>query len=823
MGIETKQKYINIRFIYSIIALFFLFIGYNAIHRLAIKADLPFEYTASENKIIIQSTSLEGVMIESIDGLNIGSIFKMELYLDSKSIGSNVNLGLYSNAKNVNTEIDLVPYYKDNLFIIISTLVGLFFWLTAIFVIFKKPNLNEAKILFWILILFALATVTSPGKYGQSNDFMGVFVRISHGISYYLGISTFLHFIITFPKVIEKKKVFLAFIYIPSVILCLALTVSIYESLTLLSLKWINIYEELWDVLEIFLTVSIILGTSYLFIRYRKFTLKEEKEKILWILWGNVVGVLPFILLYVIPHLFDLKRLFNEDYLLAFLIFIPISFSFAVVKYHIFDIDLVIKNSLLYSMLTALVMVIYFGIVGIVVYLSKGLIGETDKFLSMIVIFFIVAIFNPLRLKVNDLINKTFFRVKYDFERDINIFSSGLKNAGTMKEQCELIINQVEKLIFIKNVAIALRTGSGERLRIPAQKNFDEMTKNVSALRIFQVKSDFRFPLGLPEKVDRDVAIDDIMARVLKKWEISIVIPLEIEKGVVIGALILGDKLSGQKYSKKDIEILNIIAIQSGLAISRLQLQEKIVQEELENEKLEELNNLKSEFVSSVSHELQTPLTSIQIFAETLSTGKVKTQEKQKEYLRIIQGESERLTRLISEILNFSKMEKGIREYHFEKINLISLIRFVVYSLEYQSSKQNIEINFIPPIEDIVIVGDADAVSEAILNLLSNALKYSGMSKNVDVKLYREGDFVFVKIRDYGIGISRDEKELIFNNYYRSKDEFARNSAGTGLGLSITKNIMAAHKGDIEVKSELRKGSEFILKFPISLERKKNE
>lgn len=818
MGRETKQKYIYVRIIYCIIALFFLFLGYNAIHRLVTKANLPFEFSTSNNKITIHDTSLKGSVISSIDGLDLGTLFEIELYLDSKSIGDKVSLSFYANGEHVNSDFYLVPYYKDNLFILISAVVGSMFWLIALFAVNKRPDLKEARLLFWILTLFSLATVTSPGKFSSSDDLIGLIVKIVHGLSYVFGVSSFLHFAISFPKSVNRKKLMLAAIYSWAILLGTSITLSIYESISSTSILWFSRYELLWDVLQISLVLAMVLGTAYLSLKYRELKTSIERQKILWILLGNIVGVSPFLFLYVIPRLIGFRPVLDEEYLLAFLVFIPVSFSVSVIKYHIFDIDLVIKRSLLYFILTTIVLITYFGIVGVVANFSKGFIGESDKILSLVVIFMIVALFNPLRLMVNKFIDRVFFRVKYDFERDINNFSSALRDAGTMKQLCELIINQVEKLVLVKSIAIALRTVSGERLRIPAQKNFDEMTRNISALRIFQIKSDFNLPLGLPEKVEKDVLIDDIMDRVLNKWGINIVIPLIVEKDIVIGALILGDKLSGNRYTTKDIEILSVIAVQSVFAISRIQLQEKIVEEEIEREKLKELSNLKSEFVSSVSHELQTPLTSIRMFAETLSDGKAISPEKQNEYLQIIQGESERLSHLISEVLSFSKIEKGTRDYRFEKVNLNSLTKFAIYSLEYQSAKQNVKINLTPPSEDIEILGDADAISEAVLNLLSNALKYSGDSKNVDVTLLIEGEYVLIKIKDYGIGIAQDEIDDIFENYYRSRDELARYSAGTGLGLFITKEIMKAHKGEIAVKSELRNGSEFTLKFPIGLE-----
>lgn len=227
------------------------------------------------------------------------------------------------------------------------------------------------------------------------------------------------------------------------------------------------------------------------------------------------------------------------------------------------------------------------------------------------------------------------------------------------------------------------------------------------------------------------------------------------------------------------------------------------------------LARLKSDFVANVSHELRTPLALIRLYAETLELGRLTAQEKFQEYFRIIREESERLTALINNILDFSRIEAGRKEYDFKETNLAELVRATLDSYRFQIEQNGFafEENIAGDIPPVNV--DREAIARSLLNLVNNALKYSKDQKYIGVSLYRANGSVKLEVRDRGIGIAPGEQEKIFDKFYRCGDPLVHNIKGSGLGLSLVKHIAEAHGGDVTVESAPEKGSKFTIALPI--------
>jgi signal transduction histidine kinase len=224
---------------------------------------------------------------------------------------------------------------------------------------------------------------------------------------------------------------------------------------------------------------------------------------------------------------------------------------------------------------------------------------------------------------------------------------------------------------------------------------------------------------------------------------------------------------------------------------------------------------LKSNFVASVSHDLKTPLALIQLFAETLELGRVRNPDRAQEYYRIINAEARKLTRLIENILDFSRMEAGLRPYRPAPVDIGALTRQVVADMESQFNQAQFTVHThvdsdLPPVNV-----DEDAVEQAIENLLANAMKYSGEARDIDVHVSRANGHVCVGVKDRGIGISRREQKKIFRKFYRVDRGLGGGPQGCGLGLAIVDHTMRGHGGFVRVDSEPEHGSTFTLHFPI--------
>jgi signal transduction histidine kinase len=224
---------------------------------------------------------------------------------------------------------------------------------------------------------------------------------------------------------------------------------------------------------------------------------------------------------------------------------------------------------------------------------------------------------------------------------------------------------------------------------------------------------------------------------------------------------------------------------------------------------------MRAQFAASVSHELKTPLTSIRMFAEALTMGVKKHHEAQKEYLRTIVSESERLSRLLNNVLDFSKIEQGTRTYSMAMTSLEKVIHAAEEAMAFAMDQKGFHLQVevekgIPP-----ILADKDALEQAVLNLLHNAMKYSGESREIQLKLHRDGDTACIDVTDHGIGIVEEDKDRIFGKFFRVPGIENQKIPGTGLGLTIVSHIAQSHGGKVEVKSQPGEGSAFSLILPL--------
>ena len=227
-----------------------------------------------------------------------------------------------------------------------------------------------------------------------------------------------------------------------------------------------------------------------------------------------------------------------------------------------------------------------------------------------------------------------------------------------------------------------------------------------------------------------------------------------------------------------------------------------------------ELARMKSDFVSNVSHELKTPLSLIRMFAETLEMNRVASQEKKQEYYRVISQETERLTHLVNNILNFSRIEAGRKEYNFQTIELNDLVKKVLENYNYHLRQNGFEVKMKLAEKLPAVKVDEESLSEALLNLIDNAIKYSHDEKFIAVKTGIDDSTVFLEVEDHGIGIDHAQKEKIFDKFYRVSGGLVHNTKGSGLGLTLVRNIMDAHNGKVKVDSQIGKGSRFTLYLP---------
>lgn len=230
---------------------------------------------------------------------------------------------------------------------------------------------------------------------------------------------------------------------------------------------------------------------------------------------------------------------------------------------------------------------------------------------------------------------------------------------------------------------------------------------------------------------------------------------------------------------------------------------------------LRRLERMRSEFVANVTHELGTPLTSIQGFIETLLEGAVDEPATARRFLTIIKDEADRLGRLIKDLLDLSRIENKRADYHFETVNIAEVLFAVQALLEGEGAKRNVTLTVDVPERNLTVWGDFDRLRQIFINLVENAIRYSKSGGNVYIRAEEKQGEVHVSVEDQGIGIPKEKIPRLFERFYRVDPARSRALGGTGLGLSIVKHLVEAHRGRVTVKSEVGKGSTFTVILPV--------
>ncbi|NWF89233.1 MAG: hypothetical protein HXY50_07180 [Ignavibacteriaceae bacterium] len=775
---------------------------------------MPFQidYKRSADKIIRIENSTDASLINKtilkINSYTLSSPEETETFLDAYSKGNTVKVFF---TDHTTVEAALINYYSV-LYIFLSWLIGSSFFAIGIVVLIKAKAYKPARLFHWVTVFTALMIMMTWGYYNIEPKPFGYLIREILHLSVSIIPALFLHFTLSFPreKIIGNKKR-LSLLYTFSFLVFGLLTYSFVLILLEPTSSRINAYVISYNLSRVFLIICVIIGIAVFIHSYKNSPIESDKKKLKWILFGLFLGPLGFVLFWTLPIIIFRKPMVSEEIVLILISIIPITFGISIVKYHLMDIDQVINRSVVYFFVIGVLLLLYLLIISL---LANFAIQVESKVFSIITALTVVLLFQPLKNKTQKFVDKKFFRVQYDFREELKKFFDEIANSFDIKLLAHTVVARIESLLPVKKIGFFILSEK-DKLQLVTHHNFDLLINRTIKFQRENLKTDLSLPVAVPSSIEPGVLIETADLEVFRRWGINLVFPIKSTKDELHGFLVLGEKKSESRFTVEDIDLISAVVGRMAVSIDRIKLQEKLLAKRLESERLKELNQMKSYFISSVSHDMKTPLTSIKMFAELLKSSKEINSDKAGEYLEMIEGETNRLTRLIDNVLDFSKIERGIKEYHLENISLNEVVSRTMKMMQYQFKLHKFEVEQNLSEKEKLIYADKDAVEEALLNLLSNSIKYSGDNKIIKVTTQLENNFMILSVEDKGIGIDKDNLKNIFNPFFRINSKMMQKSGGAGLGLSIVKHIMDAHKGKIEVQSEFGKGSKFSSIFPV--------
>ncbi len=783
------------------------------------KADVPFQIAEEQNNLILISNSSKNQILSndqkivSIDGIRFNSREQLEVYLDGKSINDTVSIEINSNGNQNILSVELVKFYSY-IYDFVALFVGLIFFSTGIFVLIRGKEKKIALIFHWCMVTTAMIILMTWGNFKNLGLFIGILTRTGFHFGYAFIPSVFLHFSFMFPFTNKSSfKNLLKVTYSLSITFAVSLSAIFIFYANNISLSEIEIYLKLYDICSVFV-IAVILYAIYIQLKnYNSTRLLSDRKKLRWIMLGYFIGPITYLFLWVIPQRFTSEGLIPEELVLLLISAVPITFGIAILKYHIMDTEIIIRRTIVYPITILILILIYISIFTLFLDLFNLPQSNLTSVTSAIII---ALLFHPIKENVKLFVNKKIFKVEYDYRTALNSFLFELKEINNINELTKKIIELLNELMPVEKAGFFSFNHSLNELSLLSNYNLTEFENKIFAYDFKSIiKEDFPI-FGIQDFVEPETNVQFGGSQIFNSLSVKLFCVVKSETGKISGLLALGEKKSKGRFSIEDIDLLNIISTKLGETIERINLQDELFIEKIEKEKLEKLNELKSFFVSSVYHDLKTPLTSIKMFAELLKTSKNISDDKKEQYLNIIEGESNRLSRLIENVLNYAKIEKGIKVYNFEEIEINSVVKEVIHSMEYLLKMQHFTFQTKLYDGELYIYADHDSIADAIINLITNSMKFSPDKKNIFISIAKENNYAVVSVEDVGIGISEEDKKNLFKPFIQSKRLTMAQSTGAGIGLTIVKNIMDAHKGKIEFKSTLGIGSIFSLFFPIT-------
>jgi signal transduction histidine kinase len=753
------------------------------------RAEIPWDALA-------QATGIPGELLPQAvvraDGFEVGDQeFDFKFIAAHHRIGDPVDFVFLKDGREETVREGLVPHYANVTLPIVYLLTGVFGFILGFAVFVLRSEDARARIFFWLCMAFSSAVMISGEWYSVRGRALYLVPGVLFFFAYTLTPALFLRFALTFAP---RGKVRGFFAIWGASLLFGGFFSAVFASSFLLPSIEIFRLEKYFVIFRRYFLALCVVAVVILIRSYRVSASRERRNQIKWVLLGLVMGLGPFVLLYQLPRGLNLSPPLGEEFASAFFVLLPLALAFTILKYKLMDVDLIINRSLVYSFLTMVTVGVYLLSIEGLKQIFAGPARPGREWVPVGAAVIAAVAFAPARNRIQVLVDKAFFRRGYDYRRAVFGFNAAAGKACGAGELLDLLESTLAEILPVEKVGgLVLEPGDGPP-GIVLRRGLDDAAVSLLACR--------------PESGS---SWTDVRPEV-PGYEVTL--PLPLVEGASAGWVFVGRKKSGLKFTDEDRELLETLAVETAAVLRRIRLQEEVVYERASREKSEELGRMKTEFISSVSHELRTPMTSLQGISQLLQSGKVGDEARRERLLELMAGECGRLGRFLHNVLDFGRIEQDAKHYEFRETDLKPLVGEVTDIVLSATAGEDLDVEVETPAGPVWIEADADAVRQALLNMVDNAIKYSAGRKRVAVRLVENDGNVEVSVSDQGIGIPAEDREKIFEAFFRSPAAVRHDPKGVGLGLKIVKHIMDAHGGTIDLRSKPGKGTTFTLKFP---------
>jgi len=655
---------------------------------------------------------------------------------------------------------------------VIWLFVCVVFWATSIYVFLKRPENSAALLLCFSGVIFGL--ILSANMASEIGIPTALHVEIIASI---ISPWLLLHFFLVLPedRIWPHKNPLVYLIYLPAIITIILFPLVGYaDSQSLPWFRTVRLFE---------LGVGFLAVISVVMFNFIRSSSPRIRQQMKIILIGCFVALFPFLILNILPEVIWERTIIPSGFSILLVAFIPLTMGYAVITKKLMDIDIIIRRTLIYGLIT-LVMAVKLSVAFFLVLTFQESLGILEDILIAIALAIITTLlFGPIRKRVELLVDKFFYKDRYDYRQIIQSLSASLNSVNDLIEISRLVVGTAVNVLNLAGGCLFIKTRSNSYQVNAAQGTFIERNKQNGLLNLIsQHNPAIEFP-NTASTVNSDLAY---------------LIPL-VAVNEEIGFLCVSQKVSRQDFSSDDIFLLQGIAFATAIELHSAMLTRDV--------------SIRDTFVSVASHELRTPLTSIVGYADLL-LNRNPPEATKKQWIKRIFDNGQRLSVMVDDLLNVSRIQSGKVNLILEKVKLSEVIEEALFLTKECADKHKFDINIEPDLP--VVLADRDKLGQVVGNLLSNAVKYSPEGGCITLSIYnnQQNHQIIISVTDEGIGINPEDKDSIFTTFHRIRRPETQNIRGSGLGLYIAKEWTEAMGGKIWLDSEINKGSTFFVAIP---------
>jgi signal transduction histidine kinase len=738
----------------------------------------------------------------SVGPIRVGSPEQLRFEIQARPIGSTVEIQSEQGSATVRLRRQMSPIQFTT-----ALIAGLFFFAVNLFVFLGRIDRSPARDFYWATLFFGLAVLIGGAYPPNGAPLAHPGLPILWMVSLAVLPVFFIHMTLTFPR----RRVFIDRVrwFMPAVTAA-AIVVVLWQATTFLY------YASVRDIAawraagtpkffaQLFLVAMVGAGCLVLLDSSRRLELTRERESTKWLLWGFTIGITPYVFLRTLPRIFGVESPIGTEFDRILELSIPTSFTFAVVRYRFLDIDIIIRRSILYTVLAGIMAGVYIFLAVLVGRVVRHFIPAAAQLIPFVAAIVPVALFGPTRRAIGGWVDRTFFKIDYNHAQALRSLKERSPAVSSPLEMAGLVRSLLDASLQPKTIAVVVPDGSEHH----AAGEIDPGLAREAIRTAERLVGYAGRPILAPNSTSLPEVENPDFPPALSEAGLRILVPLSLE-GRSLGWVLLGERRTERRYVEQDLELIGGVAEEAAIALDRIRLVHQVAEESIARQRLDEIDRLKSDFLSRVSHDLRTPITSITWSVQNLLDGVVgPLSDRQREYLDAVRTSSGHLARLVNNLVEISRLELSRGKVDLEPVSLAEVLDETLAGLRPIAIQREIRFERMVPPALPAVRGNRDKLIEILANLIENALRYSPDGGAIEIAVDRtDGACQRISVRDHGPGFAPGEDEIIFERFKQGRPSPYIQRGGFGLGLYVVRQFLQLMGGTVSAANHPEGGA----------------